>query len=116
MADFATRSVLPGFVELSFYNKAGTALVNLANVTAMEPMFDGDVWTHTRIYFNHSGAFIAVDATYDQIEEALAPPAGQQLQALREAEAFITGFEDDELQDVKPLLTQVRAAIKAGEA
>lgn len=36
--------------------------------------------------------------------------------ALREAEAFIRGFEDDELQDVKSLLAQVRAAIKAGEA
>ena len=37
--------------------------------------------------------------------------------ALREAEAFISGFEGDSMQDVSALLAQVRAALaKAGAA
>lgn len=54
-------------------------------------------------------------ATRDR-ERAIADAPGVMLAALREAEAFITGFEDDDVQDVSALLTQVRAAIKAGEA
>lgn len=59
-------------------------------------------------------AYEELVAQRDQ-DKAQADAPGKMLAALREAEAFITGFEDDELQDVKPLLAQVRAAIKAGE-
>lgn len=41
----------------------------------------------------------------------------QLVNALRGAEAFITGFEDDETQpDVRPLLKQIRAALGSAES
>ena len=50
-----------------------------------------------------------------KLQKAQSDAPGIMLQALREAEAFISGFEDDDVQNVTPLLKQVRDAIKAGE-
>lgn len=43
-------------------------------------------------------------------------PGSKMLAALKEAESFVSGFEDDETQDgIDVLLADIRSAITAGE-